>query len=214
MKLITELIDYQDLEIIKEVNEEKKFKGYKIQGPYLQAEIVNKNNRRYSKQLVEREVSKLNKTKIKENRAYGETDHPPTPTVSLKNASHLIESLVMDGNNAIGCSKVLDTPMGRIITTILDASGTIMMSSRGLGTLKGQDVQKDYSLITVDAVSDGSGPDTFVEGILENKEYIIGDDGNIVEVAIENMKKKVNKKYNSHIAFLYLKEFLDEIRKK
>lgn len=210
-KLIYEDIDYKDLEILTEETEEKK-KIYKIKGPYIVSETKNKNGRIYPRSLIEREVNKFNKEKIKENRAWGALDHPMSPVVSLKEASHIIRELNMDGNSAMGISEILNTPMGRIATTCIEA-GKIMMSTRGLGSLsQAGKVNKDYNLITVDIVSDGSTGKT-VEGILENKEYIIGEDGNIVEVAIDNLQKKVDKKYDSHVKFLYLKEFLNEIRK-
>ncbi len=213
MKLITENIHFNDLEVLKEESENGK-KKYKIKGKYLQSEVLNKNKRKYPRPIVEREVAKLNKEKINENRAYGELDHPPTPTVSVKNASHLIRSLEMNGNDAIGVSEVLDTPSGRIVTSILDAGGKLMMSSRGLGSLKGSIVSDNFVLVTTDIVSDGSAPDSYLEGILESKEFIIGNDGNIVEEAIENLQNKVDKKYNNKLIMVYMREFLDEIRSK
>lgn len=216
VKLIYEDIDFNDLEIITEETKEKK-KVYKIKGPYIRSEIKNKNGRTYGKMIVEREVSKLNKEKIEENRCWGNLDHPPSPVVSLKDASHIIRELKMYDKDAVGVSEILDTPMGRIASTCIEA-GQIMLSSRGLGkVLPDGMVKENWNLITIDIVSDGSTPGSYgklVEGILENTEFIIGDDGEIVETAIENLQKKVDDNYSdSFLKCLYFQEFLKEVRK-
>jgi len=177
LKLITEDVDYQELEILLEQDEKSGKKSYTISGPFIQAEVRNKNKRIYRKVLAEREVSKFTNTKIKQNRAWGELDHPPSPIVSLKTASHMITEINMVENNGMGKAKILDTPMGRIAHTILDSGGQLMVSTRGLGSLDNQGyVNNDFELITVDIVADGSAPDSYVDGILENREFIIQND--------------------------------------
>jgi len=211
LKLIREDVDNHSVEILTESDDKGK-KSYSITGPFIQSEIRNKNGRIYRRPLIEREVSKLNSTKIKNGQLYGEMDHPPTPTISLQKASHLITELNMVGNNGIGKAKILDTPMGRIATSILDAGGQLMVSTRGLGTLGSDNyVNEDFDLITVDIVADGSAPDSYVNGILENKEYVI-ENNIIVERAVENLQEKVDDKYDSDYAKLVFKEFINEIK--
>lgn len=213
LKLIREDVHYNDLEFLNEVNDKNGKKTYSIVGPFMQAEVRNKNGRVYRKSLAEREIDKFNVNKISKGISFGETDHPPTPTVSLQKASHLITELKMDGNNGIGKAKILDTPMGRIATSILEAGGQLMVSTRGLGTLgENNYVNDDFDLITVDIVADGSAPNSYVNGILENKEYVI-ENNTFVERAVENLQEKVDKHYNSDYARLVFKEFLSEIRK-
>lgn len=200
MKLLREIIDIQELEFL--VEGEDSAKQYKIKGPFLKAEIKNHNGRIYSKQLIEREVKSLNK-KISANRAVGELDHPPTPNINLDRVSHKIESLVMKGNNGIGVAKLVDTPMGRIAKTFVKENILFGMSTRGLGTVgKNGNINNDYKLITVDIVADPSCPGTFVNGVLENKEFIIKDN-EIVEIAIENLETKLSargsRELKSHI---------------
>jgi len=191
MLLITEIIDEYELDVVCEQKEDKK-KTFKIKGPFLQSEIKNRNGRIYNKQLIEREVGVFTKEKINNKRALGEMDHPPTPTINLQNVSHIIENLQMDNNNAIGIAKILDTPKGKIAQTFLESGVKLGVSSRGVGSLNGNHVDDSYHLITVDLVCDPSGPDAFVKGIVENKEWIM--DGNtFVEKAVEKLEEDLSK---------------------
>lgn len=214
MKLLTEYISIMDLEILTEdVANDITKKIYKIKGPYLQSEVLNQNKRRYKRHLCEREINSFQE-KILKKRSMGELDHPPTPTVNLGNVSHLIESLQMEGNDGIGISKLLDTPKG-LVAQILVKEGILLgVSTRGVGTLSGDIVNDDYKLITVDIVADPSAPGAFVDGILENKEYIITEGGDIVEKAVNNLENKLVKQANSKILLSYMREFLEDIRKK
>lgn len=214
MKLLTEYIAISDLQILTEdVANDKAKKIYRIKGPYLQSEVKNRNGRIYGKHLCEREINSF-QDKIIKRRALGELDHPPTPTVNLNNVSHLIESLQMDGNDGIGVSKLLDTPKGLVAQILIKEGILLGVSTRGVGTLTGDLVNDDYKLITVDIVADPSAPGAFVDGILENKEYIITEGGDIVEKAVNNLENKLVKQGNSKILLSYMREFLEDIRKK
>lgn len=214
MKLLTEYIAISDLQILTEdVANDIAKKIYRIKGPYLQSEVKNRNGRIYGKHLCEREINTF-QDKILKRRALGELDHPPTPTVNLNNVSHLIESLQMDGNDGIGVSKLLDTPKGLVAQILIKEGILLGVSTRGVGTLTGDLVNDDYKLITVDIVADPSAPGAFVDGILENKEYIITEGGDIVEKAVNNLENKLVKQGNSKILLSYMREFLEDIRKK
>jgi len=211
MKLIVEDVDLGAIDILAELNEETKAKTYRIKGPFLQAETKNKNGRVYSLPILEREVKQFTKEKINAKRALGELDHPPTPTVNLQNVSHMIESLTMEGNDGIGTAKVLDTPKGKIAQCLLDQGVKLGVSTRGVGSLDGSKVNEDYKLITVDLVCDPSAPNAFVEGVLENKEWMI--DGNaIVEVAVEKLQAEADRKFKKDNMYSAVSEFLDDIR--
>jgi hypothetical protein len=209
MKLITEYVDYNDLEIITESDGDGK-KTLKIKGPFLGAEIKNRNGRVYPRELIEREVERYTKDKINKGRSMGELDHPPVPQLNLDRVSHLIESLTMDGNQAIGVAKILDTPMGNIAKSLIESGVNLGTSSRGVGTLKGHTVNSDFKLITVDIVGEPSYQQAYVEGILENKEYII-QGNSIVEVAVNNFQRSLDRKGSSIIKEA-LDEFLTELR--
>lgn len=207
MKLIVETMDDSSLQYVKESLEGNKC--WRIKGPFLQSEDKNRNGRIYPKTIIEREVSKYKKNFIETKRAMGELDHPPTPSLNLDRVSHLIEDLYMDGNLAIGTAKILDTPMGRIASSLLEAGVKLGVSSRGIGSLKGDHVNDDFSLLHVDIVGDPSAQSSFVDGILESKEFIIKD-SKIIEYEYDKLKRNIDTKGSKYI-LENLREFLKGI---
>ena len=133
MKLIAEQL--QDVEFIKEEKNNGK-KDYKVKGIFMQADIKNRNGRVYPMEVLEKEVKRYNEQYIKNNRAFGELGHPEGPTVNLDRASHMITKLEPDGKNMIGEAKIMDTPMGKIVKTLMDEGATLGVSSRGMGSLE------------------------------------------------------------------------------
>ena len=174
MKLITEQID--DIEILSEEKNGKKH--LYIEGTFLQGNIKNRNGRMYPMETLAREVDKYSNTYIKSGRAMGELGHPDGPIVNLDRVSHLITSLVQEGSNFKGKAKILDTPMGQIAKSLLDEGVRLGVSSRGVGSLKlnreGVNVvADDFMLATAaDIVADPSAPESFVNGIMEGKEWV------------------------------------------
>ena len=217
MKLLCEFIDKGNLEIINEISKETGSKICRLKGPFLEATTKNKNGRIYSQEIIEREVKKYNEEKISKGRSLGELDHPENPQINLERVSHVIESLIMDGNKGMGVARIIDTPMGRIARTLVEEKILLGMSTRGVGTLDGENVKDDYVMLACDIVCDPSAPSAFVEGVLENKEWIIQGD-RIVEVAVQNLKKSVDKKYDpksmSGDVLSYMMRFLEEIQQK
>ena len=168
MKLISENVE--EVEYLFE--EEGGSKNYKIRGPFLQAEIKNRNGRIYPMHILEKEVGRYNKEYIQKNRAFGELGHPDGPTVNLERVSHMITGLHPDGTNFIGEAKVMDTPYGKIVKNLIDEGAKLGVSSRGMGSLvpqRGAHVVKDdfYLATAADIVADPSAPNAFVEGIME-----------------------------------------------
>lgn len=203
MKLITEEIE--SVEIITE--EKNGVKTLYIQGPFLQAEVTNRNGRNYPLAVLEREVNRYNESFIAKGRALGELGHPDGPTVNLDRVSHMITKLTKEGTNFIGKAKLLDTPMGNIAKSLLGEGVTLGVSSRGIGSLIEKNgiryVGEDFMLATAaDIVADPSAPDAFVQGIMEGKEWV-WDGGilkemnaSIAKQNIENLAKqrKLNEK--------------------
>ena len=173
MLLITE--QTQDIQLVCEKNEEGK-KSYFIEGIFMQAEKKNRNGRMYPKETLIKEVNRYNREFVQSSRAMGELGHPEGPTVNLERVSHLIKELKTDGNNIVGKAKILDTPMGNIVTNLMSEGAQLGVSSRGMGSLKEVNgvnvVQPDFMLSTVDIVADPSAPDAFVNGIMEGKQWV------------------------------------------
>ena len=193
MKLITEEIS--NVQIITEGKGSKK--RLYIEGVFLQGDLKNRNGRVYPMTTLEKEVSRYNETFVAKGRALGELGHPDGPTVNLDRVSHKITSLVREGNNFKGKAQILNTPMGKIASSLLDEGVMLGVSSRGVGSLKEDRngykvVGEDFMLATAaDIVADPSAPDAFVQGIMEGREWI-WDGGILREQLAETTKKKIN----------------------
>jgi hypothetical protein len=201
---ITEGLDY----LIEEGNKDKPANIY-VSGVYMVAEEKNRNNRIYSREEMAREVERYNQEFVKTNRALGELEHPNSANVSSERACHLITELKMDGNMVRGKSKVLRTPLGEIMRSLVMDGVKMGMSSRALGTVEekdGTNYVTNMKLITVDAVADPSAPGAFVNGILESKNFIIKQDGRYEEIydALEAKLSSLPKKDVD----LYLREHI------
>lgn len=174
MKLIKEVTE--EIQYIAEINEETGKKSHFIEGVFLQADITNRNGRRYPMETMRKEVDRYVKESIDKKRAMGELGHPDGPTLNLDRVSHMITSLKEDGTNWIGRAKILDTPMGNIVKNLIDEGASLGVSSRGMGSIKEvggvNEVQEDFMLATAaDIVADPSAPDAYVSGIMEGKEW-------------------------------------------
>lgn len=139
-----------------------------IEGLMQVAGDTNGNGRIYPRQILEREVNKLKKTTIAQGNAFGELDHPDSPVVSLKNASHVITDLWWEGNNLMGRVEILNTPFGNIAAEIIKAGYTIGISSRGTGSVTETEdgqviVNDDFDLVTWDFVSNPSVQGAFMK---------------------------------------------------
>ena len=173
-------------------------KNYKIKGIFMQADIKNRNGRVYPMEVLQKEVKRYNKEYINEKRAFGELGHPDGPTVNLERASHMITSLKPDGKNFIGEAKILKTPMGNIVKSLMDEGAKLGVSSRGMGSLDQKNganyVRNDFYLATAaDIVADPSAPNAFVEGIMEGKEWV-WNHGSLVEAHVAELKKEFDVK--------------------
>jgi len=193
MKLITEEIS--NVQIITEGKGANK-KLY-IEGVFLQGDIKNRNGRMYPMETLSREVKRYNETFVKKGRALGELGHPDGPTVNLDRVSHKITSLVQEGSNFRGKAQILNTPMGKIASSLLDEGVMLGVSSRGVGSLRTTNeghkvVGEDFMLATAaDIVADPSAPDAFVQGIMEGKEWV-WEGGILREQLAEKTKKRIN----------------------
>ena len=190
MKLIVEN-DFRDYEIIFEQKNQSEPRYIRVKGPYIVSETKNANGRSYSRTLMERVVEKFVKECILTGRAFGEMNHPTTATIDLKQDNNMWigESIVLCSNPQ---HNLKGTPMGDVLASVIQHGGKPGMSTRGVGEINESGViDKDYLLITVDAVSDPSGPDCYVNGILEAKEFMINVHGDVIEVPVVKFEKGI-----------------------
>jgi len=194
MKLITELSE--DIKYVTEASESGK-KNLYVEGVFMQYDTPNRNGRIYSKNIMEREVTRYIKEVVNQKRAYGELNHPQGPQINLDRVSHMIENLQFrDDGTVYGKAKIVDTPMGNIVKGLLEGGANLGVSTRGLGSLKEgkngiMEVQDDFRLVTAaDVVADPSAPSAFVKGIMENSEFFYNEQtGEWVEDCKKTFKK-------------------------
>jgi Prohead core protein serine protease len=186
-KLIVETpTNNNDFEYIVEEKNANQPRNYFIKGPFMMAEGANRNRRIYSLGEMKTEVDRYTREMIKEGRAMGELNHPTTADVDLTRACHIITELKQDGNVFYGKSKILSTPTGLIVRSLIEDGVKIGVSTRGLGQLvaesNGVNRVKDFRLVAVDVVADPSFDKAFVNGILESKQYVLEADGSFAEL--------------------------------
>ena len=216
MKLIKE-----HTEEVKYLVEEKLGKGkeYFIEGIFLQSNLKNRNGRVYPTEILDKEIKRYNEEYVTKNRAFGELGHPDSPTINLDRVSHMIKELKRDGDNFIGKAKIMDTPYGKIVKSLIDEGATLGVSSRGMGSLAQKNgvsmVQDDFTLATAaDIVADPSAPNAFVEGVMESKEWVMVD-GKFVEKDLLEAQRIIRKTSSKNLNEAKLKlfaEFLNKIK--
>ena len=171
--LLTDLNEFQPLQIISEGRGNKTMK---VRGIFSEAEKKNGNGRIYGKDLLMREVQKLQPI-LAERRLCGELDHPNDEVVHLSNVSHIITGLQMEGNTLVGEAEFLNTPSGKILQELAKAGVRIGISSRATGSVEhdmkedAYRVQDNLRMITWDMVADPSCQNAFPE-LVEHKQLM------------------------------------------
>jgi hypothetical protein len=166
-----------------------------IKGPYMMAEGVNKNKRMYPIDELRREAQRYNEEMVIPGRAMGELNHPASADVDLERACHIVTELYEDNNVFYGKSKVLSTPCGLIVKSLINDGVKVGMSSRALGTLEegsGHNIVRNLKLVAVDCVADPSFPKAFVNGILESKQWVVAENGKYEEI-YDSFQKSISK---------------------
>lgn len=171
-------------------------KGTYISGIFMQAEVVNGNRRRYPKNVLESAVNEYVRTQVEKGQALGELNHPTRSTPDPREAAIIIEKLWFEGNNVMGRARVLETPNGKIVKSLIEGGWIPGVSSRGLGRVKDvngiNEVQEGFKLtVGVDVVWGPSAPSAFV------KSYIVESNEPLIEKTVG-----INKINNSEIVNL------------
>ncbi len=209
MKLLTEQIS--DVNYIIEDSGDGE-KNVFIEGTFLQGDIKNRNGRMYPMEILTAEVNRYVKEFVIPKRAFGELGHPEGPIINLERVSHLITSLKKEGTNFIGRAKVMDTPFGKIVKSLIKEGAQLGVSSRGMGSLQQRRnglnvVRDDFHLATAaDIVADPSAPDAFVRGIMENKDWVY-ENGAFKVRDLEEYKQEIRRARRCQLEEKTLKAF-------
>lgn len=230
MKLITE--NDTKVGIIRESIDENGERSLFIEGIFAQAEKPNRNNRIYPKEVLEKAIGRYTEDYVLKNRALGELLHPASSTPNPERACILIKDLAWSGNDVYGKAKVLKTPQGEIVRSLISDGVQLGVSTRGVGSLNEKKdvsiVEDDYTITAIDVVSNPSGIDCWVNGIYEsvginnqnldrwvngilvNSEFYI-ENGVIKESSIEEYQKHIKSGTMKNLRFDFI-DFVNKIK--
>ena len=156
--------------VVESIREEgADFKTLYMKGIFIQGGVKNANERVYPVNEIENAVDTLNKQISEGYSVLGEVDHPDDLKINLDRVSHMITSMWMDGANGYGKLKILPTPMGQLVRTMLESGVKLGVSSRGSGNVNDMDGRvSDFEIITVDIVAQPSAPNAYPKAIYES----------------------------------------------
>jgi len=143
-------------------------KSLYMKGIFIQGGVKNANERVYPVPEIDKAVETLNEQISGGNSVLGEVDHPDDLKINLDRVSHMIERMWMDGPNGFGKLKILPTPMGQLISSMLEAGVKLGVSSRGSGNVDDMTGKvSDFEIVTVDIVAQPSAPNAYPKAIYE-----------------------------------------------
>ena len=138
-----------------------------MEGIFVQGNVKNANQRVYPVREIAKAVESVQDKIDQGFPVLGECDHPPELTVNVDRVSHIIESMWMDGPNGYGKLKIVPTPMGNIIRTLIESGATLGVSSRGSGEVNPSGEVSNFEIVTVDIVAQPSAPEAYPKAIYE-----------------------------------------------
>ena len=154
--------------MVVESSDDGNGKSLYMKGIFIQGGVKNANERVYPVSEIESAVNTLNEQITGGYSVLGEVDHPDDLKINLDRVSHMITSMWMDGANGFGKLKILPTPMGQLVTTMLQSGVKLGVSSRGSGHVNDMDGRvSDFEIVTVDIVAQPSAPNAYPKAIYE-----------------------------------------------
>jgi hypothetical protein len=151
-----------------ELVEAKGGKDLYMKGIFIQGDVKNQNQRVYPLTEINHAVQQINERIQKGETVMGELDHPEELSINLDRVSHLIEEMTMVGRDGHGSLKIIPTPTGQIVRTLLESGAKLGVSSRGSGNVGNDGSVSEFEIITVDIVAQPSAPDAYPRTIYES----------------------------------------------
>ena len=173
-KALTEVLNFNqaNAEIITEdsVNSSGQ-KNLYLKGIFLEGDVRNHNQRVYPLTEIRSAVEALNENIKGGESVLGEADHPEELNINLDRVSHMVTEMWMDGNKGMGKLKILPTPMGNIVRTMLENGVKLGVSSRGSGNVDNNGRVSEFEIVTVDIVAKPSAPNAYPAAIYERRMF-------------------------------------------
>jgi Prohead core protein serine protease len=165
---LKETLTFDRASMMVESIDEGQGKNLYMKGIFIQGGVKNANQRVYPVNEIEKAVKTLNEQINEGHSVLGEVDHPDDLKINLDRVSHMITNMWMDGPNGFGKLKILPTPMGQLVKTMLESGVKLGVSSRGSGNVDDRDGRvSDFEIITVDVVAQPSAPNAYPKAIYE-----------------------------------------------
>jgi hypothetical protein len=208
---------YKSLDVVTEQSNKDQPKAMYLEGVYGEAGKLNKNGRVYDFDDALKDIDRYNNEIIKSNRAYNELNHPSTPDIDLERACDRTVSLRMESDGTIiGRSLVMDTPMGRIQKALIESGGSVGKSSRAMGQIAEKNHRGDacnyvngVHYVCFDSVQDPSVGRALPDALLEQREWIIGENGGFLAQPLDDFRSSLDNipkvKRDMYIAEQYIK---------
>lgn len=171
MKLLTERLTFDQAGMVVEAtqpDDEGSTKSLYMKGIFIQGGVRNFNERVYPVREIGKAVDRITEMLNKGESVIGELDHPEELTINLDRVSHLITKMWMDGANGMGTLKIIPTPMGSLVRTLIEAGVKLGVSSRGVGNVDDRGEVSGFEIITVDVVARPSAPDAYPKPVYES----------------------------------------------
>ena len=168
--LIQEHLSFDNarMEVLAESSADGKGKNLYMKGIFIQGGVKNANQRVYPVQEITEAVDAINKQLREGYSVLGELDHPDDLKINLDRVCHMITDMWMDGPNGFGKLKILPTPMGQLVTTMLESGVKLGVSSRGSGNVNESSGHvSDFEIVTVDIVAQPSAPNAYPKAVYE-----------------------------------------------
>jgi hypothetical protein len=182
--LLVERLNFDQAGVIVEAKDEGEGKGKSLtlKGVFIQGGVRNLNGRVYPVREIEKAVDDVNSIISRGDSVLGECDHPDKLTINIDRVSHMITKMWMENNVGHGSLKILPTPMGNIIKTLLESGVKLGVSSRGSGDVDDSGRVSDFEIVTVDIVAKPSAPDAYPKAVYEAMQ---GRRGNMISSLAE-----------------------------
>ena len=167
MQVLSEHLTFDEAKVVVESSNEGK--DLYMKGICIQGNVKNANQRVYPTFEINKAVQKISDTIAGGQSVLGEVDHPEDLKINLDRVSHMLTNMYMDGNNGYGKLKILPTPMGKLVETMLQSGVKLGVSSRGSGNVDETTGNvSDFDIITVDVVAQPSAPNAYPTPIYES----------------------------------------------
>lgn len=209
VRVLTERLTFDQARAVVETAERQDGgKDLYMKGIFIQGGVKNQNERIYPIKEIGKAVESINEKLQQGHSVLGEADHPEELTVNLDRVSHIIQEMWMDGPNGFGKLKIVPTPMGNIVSTLLESGAKLGVSSRGSGNVDDTGNVSEFEIVTVDVVAQPSAPGAYPKTVYESLYNMRG--GNSIYGLAEAMvhDNKAQKYLRSEIV-----RFISELKK-